>query len=622
MPQNLSLYSLSRVLKLIKPISDEINKKLYRPFPRPLNSLLSKYEYYQHFVTISKQGYYSNSRLLTTLFDWSFIRSLVANKYSVFGPPCYDPCSLFLLDLFRVIDEFPSTAKFRNTLADLDEGKPYRTYAGITTHIPCEATFSNFRTRLGHETYDAIHSVLVEIAYELHLITGRIISYDGCLFPSHARFKGCTYADKSCSEIRVNGDFIQKTHYRILNMLQNLDTLTPGKEHRSFSHCLSSNFPDDVKPPRIEVVSWSLVPFEQESHDTSTEKLLGIEEQLKLSNLMLKPIRSNISKISQDLIENPVYVKCPRAPHDLDAKNGHRRSKIDQDEIEYVFGYNLVTPTSVEPELGLELPISSFVGNGFLHEGSALIPLKSTILTRHPYLKTTIDIADAAYDDTENYNRIRSSGSIPFIDYNNRNENLSSQSILKRGYDHNGWPIAPCNYPATPDGYEKERQRLLFACLKKCLSNPNDIPLKGFISACPYRNSPLGFTKHLYINQSPRLLNEVPRGTKRYKLVRNLRSSSERTNSSLKDGLGILDNPVVTNITRASIVAAMGNIAVFTKRIMDFIVHINQIKTKMHKAKSSKASCEYRTKLHPKTVPKSLANLIAPHPVFGDCSSS
>lgn len=621
MPQNLSLYSLSRVLKLIKPISDEINKKLYRPFPRAPNSLLSKYEYYQHFVTISKQGYYSKSRLVTTLFDWSFIRSLVADKYSIFGPPCYDPCSLFLLDLFRVIDDFSSTAKFRNTLADLDEGKPYRTYAGITTHIPCESTFSNFRTRLGPETYDAIHSVLVEIAYELHLITGRIISYDGCLFPSHARFKGCTYATDACNEIRVNGNFIQKTHYRILNMLQKLDTLTPGKEHRSFSHCLSTNFPDDVKPPRIEVVSWSLVPFEQESHDPSTEKLLGIEEQLKSSNLMLKPIRSNISKISQDLVENPVYVKCPRVPADMDAKNGHRRSKEDSDKIEYVFGYNLVTPTSVEPELGLELPISSFVGNGFLHEGSAFIPIKNKILTRHPYLKTTIDIADAAYDDTENYNYIRSTGSVPFIDYNNRNENLSCESILKRGYDHNGWPLAPCNYPATPDGYEKERQRLLFACLKKCLSNPMDIPLKGFLSACPYRNSPLGFTKHLYINQLPRLLNEVPRGTKRYKLVRNLRSSSERTNSSLKDGLDILDNPVVMNISRASTVAAMGNIAVFLKRIMDFIVHINQIKTKMHKAKSSKESCDYRTKLHPKTVPKSIANLISPHPVFGDCSS-
>jgi hypothetical protein len=404
-------------------------------------------------------------------------------------------------------------------------------------------------------------------------------------------------------------------------MLQNLDTLTPGKEHRSFSHCLSTNFPDDVKHPRIEVVSWSLVPYEQESHEDSTEKLLGIEEQLKSANLMLKPLRSNISKISQDLVENPVYIKCPRVPADLDAKNGHRRSKIDPDETEYVFGYNLITPTSVEPELGLELPLSSFVGNGFLHEGSALIPIKNKILTRHPYLKTTIDIADAAYDDTENYTSIRSTGSTPFIDYNNRNENLSWDAILKRGYDHNGWPLAPCNYPAIPDGYEKERQRLLFACLKKCISNPNDIPLKGFISACPYKSNPLGFTKHLYLNQHPRLLNEVPRGTKRYKLIRNIRSSSERTNSSLKDGLNILDDPVVMNITSASTVAAMGNIAVFLTRIMDFIVHINQIKTKMHKATSSKESCDYRTKLHPKTVPKSIANLISPHPVFGVCSS-
>ena len=620
MPKNLSHYSLSRVLRRIKPISDEINRKLFSPFPRSRDSLLSKYEYRCRFATISPQGYYSKSRLASTLIDWSFVRSLVAHEYSIFGPPCYDPCSIFLLDLFRVIDDFTSTAKFRNALADRDEGRAYRSYAGILQPIPCEGTFSNFRKRLGVKIYDSIHAVLVKIAYELELLTGRIISYDGCLFPSHARYRGCTYAAQACNEIRVNGDFIKKTRYRILNMLYSLDDITLGKEHRSFSHCLGVDFPEDVKPPNIEVVSWSLVPYEEESHDPSTERLLGIEAQLKESNLMLKPLRSNISRVGQGLKENPVYVRCPRMPADLDAKNGHRRSKINPDKTEYVFGYNLVTSTSVEPELGLELPLNSFVGNGFLHEGSCLIPLKEKMRLRHPYLKTGIDIADAGYDERDNYDYIRLSGSIPFIGYNKRGENLSCEAILKRGYDDKGWPLSPCNYPAKPNGYEKERKRVLFACFKKCLSSVNDIPLKEFIPSCPYRNRPLGFTKHLYINEHPRLLNEVPRGTKRYKLIKSIRSSSERTNSSLKEGLNILNDPVVMNIFSASVVAALGNIVIFLKRIMDFIVRITRIKAKMNRADLDEEFCEYRTKLHPKTVPKSIANLIAPHPVFGDCS--
>lgn len=621
MTKNLSHYSLSRVLERIRPINDEINQTLYKPFPRPLDSMLSKYEYKRRFVEISDQGYYSKSKLVTTLFDFSFVRSLVAHKYSVFGPNCYDPPSIFLLQLFSQLDNFSSMAKFHNTLSDPNQGRAYRTYAGINNSIPSQATFSNFRKRLGAELYDAIHAVLVEIAYELQILTARIISYDGCLFPSHARYKGCTYATSACNQIRVNGDFIQKTRYRILNMLSNLDSITLGKEHRSFSHCLGINFPEDVKQPSIEVVAWSLVPYDEDSHEPSTEKLLGIEEQLRAANLMLKPLRSNISKIRQDGVENPVYVRCPRMPADLDAKNGHRRSKINPDKKEYVFGYNLVTLTSVEPELGLELPLTSFVGNGFLHEGSVLIPLRQRIHQRHPYLKTTIDIADAGYDDTPNYDYIRASSSIPFIDYNKRSEDLSQEAILKRGYDQNGYPFSYCRYPAQPNGYEPDRKRILFTCSKRCITHINDIPAKELVSSCPHRNKKTGFSKHSYIKKHPRLLNEVPRGTKRYKQVRNLRSSSERTNSSLKDDLKILNDPVVMNLSSASTLGAMANITLFLKRIMDFIVRIHLVNSKKKQAESFKQFCEYRRKLHPKTVPKSVARLIAPHPLFGNCSA-
>ena len=40
----------------------------------------------------------------------------------------------------------------------------------------------------------------------------------------------------------------------------------------------------------------------------------------------------------------------------------------------------------------------------------------------------------------------------------------------------------------------------------------------------------------------------------------------------------------------------------------------------IRKAIAYEKFCEYRTKLHPKTISKAIANLIAPHPVFGDCS--
>ncbi len=75
------------------------------------------------------------------------------------------------------------------------------------------------------------------------------------------------------------------------------------------------------------------------------------------------------------------------------------------------------------------------------------------------------------------------------------------------------------------------------------------------------------------------------------------------------------------SLSSASALGAMANIALFLKRIMDFIIRIHIANFKRKKAGSFKEFCEHLTKLHPKTVPKSVANLIPPHPVFGDCSA-
>ena len=73
--------------------------------------------------------------MITSLIDFSFIRSLVADCYSEYGPPCYDPPSLFLLDLFRYIDGYQNMSKFLELLRDNDRGRFYRTHAGILDDI-------------------------------------------------------------------------------------------------------------------------------------------------------------------------------------------------------------------------------------------------------------------------------------------------------------------------------------------------------------------------------------------------------------------------------------------------------------------------------------------------------
>ncbi|MBW2342388.1 MAG: hypothetical protein JRF50_19005, partial [Deltaproteobacteria bacterium] len=181
-----------------------------------------------------------------------------------------------------------------------------------------------------------------------------------------------------------------------------------------------------------------------------------------------------------------------------------------------------------------------------------------------------IDIGDSKYDITSNYDYIRGKGSIPIIDYNPRNEDLSKQALLKRGYNEKGYPFAPCGLLTRPNGFDKKYQRLTFCCFKQCLSLKYKAleTLQGRydISQCPYIQNQTGYTKHMYVKEHPRLVNEIPRGTKRYQSVKKNRSASERSNSTVKVDMNMLVRPKVLNIARANILAQIAAIVLLVKR--------------------------------------------------------
>ncbi len=59
--------------------------------------------------------------------------------------------------------------------------------------------------------------------------------------------------------------------------------------------------------------------------------------------------------------------------------------------------------------------------------------------------KSCMDLGDGHYNDEPNYKWCRENESEPDFDYNPRNEDLSEEALLMRGYDKNVSPFAPCS---------------------------------------------------------------------------------------------------------------------------------------------------------------------------------
>ena len=468
-------FTIANVSKKLNEINFKISLSHQKPFPN-LN-FLSHYRFKKRFVKILPNGDIQGgyTKTITSLVNFSFIRSLVADCYSEYGPACYDPPSLFLLDLFRYIDGYQNMSKFLELVRDNDRGRVYRTHAGILDNIPCEATFSVFRARLGENLYNHIFHVLVDIFHQLEMITFNILAHDGTLYPTWARYKGCTYFCDQCECITVD-DVLAKVRNRILYRLNKLSEGNLGSEIRVYEDCPSDRFPEDVKKPRIELFAFKLAfaDGEPSEEQKNTAILFGVEKELEKHQLCIHTLRSAVTAIN--FADGSMTMACPKLPKDTDAKIGVRRDPQNPNKKQKIFGYNLVLTTSVELHLKIELPVAVTNIAGNADEGSQIIVNNDQIDAHHCAAAdcVNIDIADAKYDIIKNYEYIRAKGSIPIIDYNRRRENLSRQALIDRGYDENGWPFAPCGLLCRPNGFDKKYQRLscCFTVLSILLSKP------------------------------------------------------------------------------------------------------------------------------------------------------
>jgi len=613
--KNLAPFSIGNVIKKLNRIHIQINSKYNRPFPKPQTFWLSEYTYQRRYIKIYSDGRIAGglSRFVSSLIDFSFIRSIVAHKYSPIGF-AYDPVSLFLLDLFRYIEKYPDMKTFVHIIRDREKGNHYRLYAGIKyPHLPCEATFTNLKDRLGEHLYNEIFHVLVEIAALLGFLSYKILATDGTLFPTNARYKGCTYFCNECDSIEFKG-VIENVRQRILYRLNNPEKIVPGKEIRIRVECPSVNFPDHVQRPKVEVLTLDLEEHNPDKPATQTagkpsifNRIFSLKDELEKAQLDLIVKRGMFTKfvMGKDTESDSFFFRCPKLPFDTDARIGVRRNPQNPNRKEKIFGFNAVIDTSIELALGIELPVACTTIAGNAEEGRHYITNREQILGHHG--KTSkIDLADAKYDEHNNYSFSRSHKAIPIIDYNPRNEKITTAALKERGYDRNGWPYAPCGVLTRPNGFDFNCQRASFSCRRPCLES-KDTKIIEYINDCSYWINYHGFTRHVSIRQFPRLITEVIRGTYRHQKLKALRSASERTNSSAKNDFCILSKPKIRGLKSAGVLAQIAAIVVLLKRIAHFIVKVTLAFIKKFRNNKSPPS---RVFIPGPKVPNFILNLI------------
>jgi len=396
---------------------------------------------------------------------------------------------------------------------------------------------------------------------------------------------------------------------RRLNAKNNLDS-----EIRVKADCPSDRFPEEMesKKPKIEVFSLKLAFTDGTSttEQNNNAAYFDIHDELRKQGLCIQTIRSNIDNFTDD---GSIIIACPKLPKDTDAKIGVRRHPINPDKKEKIFGYNAIFSTSVEPHLGIELPVAVSNISGNAEEGSYLVINKEQI-QKHHNCKTAADLADSKFDIISNYHYIRSHGAIPVIDYNPRSEKLSKDDLLKRGYDQHGIPFAPCGLLTRPNGFDQKYQRLTCCCFKQCRKlTPKalgELKIHYDLAICPYTRNETGYTKHMYVKEHPRLINAIPRGTKKYQQLKQHRSASERINSAVKEDIPILRKPRVTNGFRAKILAQLAASVILLKRAFSFIAKITTLVRKYHRATDQKIKAKLQLLLTPPAVPTFIQKLI------------
>ena len=96
-----------------------------------------------------------------------------------------------------------------------------------------------------------------------------------------------------------------------------------------------------------------------------------------------------------------------------------------------MFGCQVTITANVELEISLELPVRCKAASLDKLNESCLISEREKLIQKHGFLPY-FDIGDCGFDIEKNFHHVRSTYSVPIIDYNKRGEKTDIKSLRKK----------------------------------------------------------------------------------------------------------------------------------------------------------------------------------------------
>jgi hypothetical protein len=189
--EELTPFNLDAFVAQAQALNQQNRDTFTTPFPKDSSRWLSHDAFTPQPIALTPQGDGGLSWLVGVTLDFSFTRALCAPSDGARGAPCDDPASLVVLEVATKVDHSVDYAQFCHDLPQRDKGRRYRQLAGLHDAIPGEDDLCHFRSRISDQVINQIMAVAVGFLHRFGLSQGDLLSTDGQLEPSYARYQGC-----------------------------------------------------------------------------------------------------------------------------------------------------------------------------------------------------------------------------------------------------------------------------------------------------------------------------------------------------------------------------------------------------------------------------------------------